>query len=159
MSSSVEVEHIGHLDVDNSEEALVAFLEFALVKDLDGNDRRVLDLAAQVQASFRFVGDRVGRRGGGRLDDETCVERKMAEKSAKEAGRKSAHRHRDILPPPSSYITRVQATRRLLREVKHVHVESLVEVGVQRLLDDRGRVGRLPIDGDDGEGVGQAKIG
>lgn len=38
MSSSVEVEHIGHLDVDNSEEALVAFLEFALVKDLDGND-------------------------------------------------------------------------------------------------------------------------
>lgn len=62
MSSSVEVEHIGHLDVDDPEEALVAFLELALVEDLDGNDRRVLDLTARVQAIFGFVGDIVERR-------------------------------------------------------------------------------------------------
>lgn len=34
MSSAIEVEHVRHLDIDDAEEALVALLELAVIKDL-----------------------------------------------------------------------------------------------------------------------------
>ena len=43
MSSQLQVNHIADFDVDDAKEALVPFLEFALVEDLDGNHRTVLD--------------------------------------------------------------------------------------------------------------------
>lgn len=35
----------------------------------------------------------------------------------------------------------------------HAHVETLVPVGIQRLLHDAGRVGLLSIDGDHRKGI------
>lgn len=67
----------------------------------------------------------------------------------------SPSRHPSSAPPPELS----PASNQRVDSSKHVHVESLVKVGVQGLFDDRGRVGRFPIDSDDGEGVGQAKIG
>lgn len=45
MSSELEVEHVADFDVDHTEEALVSTLELSLVKDLNGNDGRLLDRA------------------------------------------------------------------------------------------------------------------
>ena len=47
MATQVEVEDVGNTDIDNAEEALVTFLELALVEDLDGNHRRILDRAGK----------------------------------------------------------------------------------------------------------------
>lgn len=46
MSAQFEVNDLANSDIDDTEEALVAALELALVKDLDGHHRRVLDGAA-----------------------------------------------------------------------------------------------------------------
>lgn len=43
MSTEFEVQHIADPDIDHTEETLVSSLEFTLVKDLHGDDRRVLD--------------------------------------------------------------------------------------------------------------------
>lgn len=43
MSTEFEVQHIADPDIDHSEETLVSSLEFTLVEDLHGDDRRVLD--------------------------------------------------------------------------------------------------------------------
>lgn len=43
VATQVQVEDICNTDVDDAEEALVPFLELALVEDLDGDDGRVLD--------------------------------------------------------------------------------------------------------------------
>lgn len=40
----------------------------------------------------------------------------------------------------------------------YVHVEAFVPVGIQRLLDDSGRLGLLSVDGGDGEGVRESCI-
>jgi hypothetical protein len=53
LPAQLEVDHIGYLDVDDTEEALVRLsLELALVEDLDCNDRRVLDGAAGCQCDY-----------------------------------------------------------------------------------------------------------
>lgn len=43
MATELKVDHIADFDVDDTEEALVALLELALVEDLDRNDRVLLD--------------------------------------------------------------------------------------------------------------------
>lgn len=44
LAPKLEVEHIGDLNVDDAEEALVLLsFKLALIKDLDRHDRRVLD--------------------------------------------------------------------------------------------------------------------
>lgn len=45
IATEVQVQDAGDTDVDDTQEALVFALEFLLVEDLDGDDRRVLDLA------------------------------------------------------------------------------------------------------------------
>ena len=51
VSSAVEVKDVRDLDVADAQEALVALLELSLVKDLDRDDGRVLDLAASAASS------------------------------------------------------------------------------------------------------------
>ena len=46
MAVEIEVKDIAHTDVDDAEEALVAFLELALVEDLNCNNRILCDIAA-----------------------------------------------------------------------------------------------------------------
>ena len=46
MSAQFEVNDLADSDIDDTEEALITTLELALIKDLDGYDRRVLDGAA-----------------------------------------------------------------------------------------------------------------
>lgn len=57
MTTEVEIKHIADTNVDNAKEALIAFLELALVKDLDGDDGGVLDhtTAYSVADSFEEV--------------------------------------------------------------------------------------------------------
>lgn len=47
MTTELKVDNIANADIDHSEEALVAFLELSLVKDLYCNHGRVLDGAVE----------------------------------------------------------------------------------------------------------------
>jgi len=38
------------------------------------------------------------------------------------------------------------------------HIKAFIPVGIQRLLDDAGRLGLLAIEGSDSEGVGKAFV-
>lgn len=55
VSTKLQVEHISHLDVDDTEETLVLSLELLLVKDLHGHDGRVLDRSAEHRKRSRHV--------------------------------------------------------------------------------------------------------
>lgn len=46
MPAELQIEDVANADIHDTEETLVALLEFALVKDLDGNDRRFLNHTA-----------------------------------------------------------------------------------------------------------------
>lgn len=45
VTAQFQINDICDSDVHNAEEPLITLLEFALVKNLDGDDRRVLDIA------------------------------------------------------------------------------------------------------------------
>lgn len=47
MTTKNEVEYVGHFNIDNAEETLILLLEFALVEDLHGDHRRILDRPAR----------------------------------------------------------------------------------------------------------------
>ena len=47
VTTHVEVKNIADTNVDDAEEALITFLELALVKDLNGDDRRLFDHTAR----------------------------------------------------------------------------------------------------------------
>lgn len=49
MATQLEVNHIRDTNVDHTQEALVPFLELALVEDLDGNDRGIFHEAGMGQ--------------------------------------------------------------------------------------------------------------
>jgi hypothetical protein len=101
MSTDVEIKDVGHTDVNNAEKTLVPPLKFALVEDLNGDHRRVLDGAV-------------------------------------------------------AWLTSAPVSTRV-RDKDNVHIERLIPVRVQSLLDHRGRMSLFSIDGDNGEGIRQAK--
>lgn len=47
MSTKLEIDNFGYTDINHAQKALIASLELALVKDLDGDHRGVLDGATQ----------------------------------------------------------------------------------------------------------------
>ena len=49
MTAQLKVNHVRDTDVDHAQEALIPFLELALVKYLDGNDRGILHEAGLAQ--------------------------------------------------------------------------------------------------------------
>jgi hypothetical protein len=51
VSTKVDIEYIAHANIDDTEKALIPTLELALVKDLDGDDGRVLDSATKKRIS------------------------------------------------------------------------------------------------------------
>lgn len=66
LSAKLEIKHIGDTNVDNPEKALVALLEFLLIKDLDSNNGRIGDIDIKAVVPVRVQG-LLDDRGGVRL--------------------------------------------------------------------------------------------
>ena len=47
VTAQLKVNDVADTDIDNAQKALIAFLKFALVKDLNCDHRRIFDGAAQ----------------------------------------------------------------------------------------------------------------
>lgn len=62
MTAQFQIDNIPNSDVNDAEKPLVTFLEFTLVKNLDGNYGRLLDIASI------FRGSDENRRAKGRLE-------------------------------------------------------------------------------------------
>lgn len=58
MSTKFQVQHIADSYINNAQEPLVPALELALIEDLDGNDRRLLDHTALIVAAYKYTNNR-----------------------------------------------------------------------------------------------------
>ena len=74
MATQLQINNLADSDIDNTEEALVTTFELALIKDLDGHNRRVLYGNVKVLVPIRVEGllDHAGGVSLLRIDSDYC---------------------------------------------------------------------------------------
>lgn len=61
MAAQFQIDNISDSNVDDPEKPLITFLEFSLVKDLNGDNGRVLDIAGAVKEKMMRINGFEGR--------------------------------------------------------------------------------------------------